>query len=198
MPTTEDLNFLTLHFNKECEYLRDTKEEQTEEVKQHNLDLVTYCRKIGSHIQFYKHQINSLNETDHHILKNEVDLIFLQFPTNRKQKRGVFTSLITGFIGLSYEDISSFLHNRSHKALHKAVKAMETKINIQCNKLIHLEDSMIMYGVCSAETLEKLMKQYIACILGRHYMKNYLQDDSLQHTNGTLTHTVIWEESIML
>ena len=41
-----------------------------------------------------------------------------------KKKRGIITSLITGFIGLAYEGISSFLHNRKHKALHKAVKAM--------------------------------------------------------------------------
>ena len=76
----------------------------------------------------------------HHILKNQMDLILPQFPTNN-EKRGIFTSLITGFRGLAYEGISSFLHNRRHKALHKAIKAMETKTNIQHNKLIHLEDS---------------------------------------------------------
>ena len=59
-------------------------------------------------------------------------------------------------IGLAYEGISSVLHNRRHKALHKAVKAMETKTNIQFNKLIHLEDFMVTYGVYNAETLEKL------------------------------------------
>ena len=34
---------------------------------------------------------------------------------------------------------------------------METRVNIQPNKLIHLEDSMVMYGVYNAETLEKLI-----------------------------------------
>ena len=34
---------------------------------------------------------------------------------------------------------------------------METKTNIQCNKLIHLKDSMVMYGVYNGETLEKLI-----------------------------------------
>ena len=38
-----------------------------------------------------------------------------------------------------------------------AVKAMETKVNIQHYKLIHLEDSLVMYGVYNAETLEKLI-----------------------------------------
>ena len=34
---------------------------------------------------------------------------------------------------------------------------METKFNIQHNKLIHLEDSVVMYGVYNAETLENLI-----------------------------------------
>ena len=34
---------------------------------------------------------------------------------------------------------------------------MERKVNLQCNKLIHLEDSMVMYGIYNAETLEKLI-----------------------------------------
>ena len=51
--------------------------------------------------------------------------------------------------------MSSFLHIRRHKALHKAVKAMETKTNIQHNKLMQLEYSVVMYGVYNSETLEK-------------------------------------------
>ena len=34
---------------------------------------------------------------------------------------------------------------------------MESKITIQCNKLIQLEKSMLMYGIYNAETLEKLI-----------------------------------------
>ena len=34
---------------------------------------------------------------------------------------------------------------------------METKANIQCDNLMHLEDTMVMYGVYNAETLEKLV-----------------------------------------
>ena len=73
--------------------------------------------------------------------------------------------LITGFIGLGYEGISSVLHNGRHKALHKAVKAVETKTDIQPNKLTHLEDSMVMYGVYNAEILEKLINMV-------HHMHN--------------------------
>ena len=53
------------------------------------------------------------------ILQNEIDFILLQFPKVRKEKRGIIILLLSGFIGLAYEGISSFLHHRRHKALHK-------------------------------------------------------------------------------
>ena len=43
------------------------------------------------------------------------------------------------------------------KALHKAVKAMNSRTSIQHNKLIQLENSMLMYGIYNAEMLEKLI-----------------------------------------
>ena len=42
-------------------------------------------------------------------------------------------------------------------ALNKAVRAMDSKTTIQLNKSVQLENSMLMYGVYSAETLEKLI-----------------------------------------
>ena len=47
-----------------------------------------------------------------------------------KHKHGIITTLISSLVGLAYEGISSFLHNRRHKALHKAVKAMDSKTSI--------------------------------------------------------------------
>ena len=38
------------------------------------------------------------------------------------------------------------------KIFHKAVKALDSKTTIQCNKLMHLEDLMVMYSIYNAET----------------------------------------------
>ena len=65
--------------------------------------------------------------------------------------------LISSFIGLAYRDISSFLHHKRNKASHKAVKAMDSNGNIQHNKLMQLENSMLMYSIYNMETLEKLI-----------------------------------------
>ena len=40
----------------------------------------------------------------------------------------------------------------------KAVNAMNNKANIQHNKLMKLDDTMLMYGIYNAEMLEKLIK----------------------------------------
>ena len=119
------------------------------------LDLMMLCKKIESFVNYYKRLIKSYNNTAHNILKNEINLILLQTP--RKQKCRIITTLVSSFIGLAYEGISSFLHHKQNKAFHKAVKAMGSKTTIQHNTLIQLENSMLMYGVYNAETLEKLI-----------------------------------------
>ena len=60
-------------------------------------------------------------------------------------------------IGLGYEGISSFLYHKRHKALHKAVDIMNKKTGIQHNQIHHLEDTVIMYGVCKLDTLKDLI-----------------------------------------
>ena len=104
---------------------------------------------------FYKIQMKVCNNTTHHILENKVDLILPKFPKGWKKKRGVFSSIVTGSIGLALEGISSFLYNKRHKALHKAVKAMSTQTVIQRNKLMHLENTLVMHRIYNPEMLEK-------------------------------------------
>ena len=107
-------------------------------------------------MDFYKKQISAYNHMSHKIL-NEISLILPNYPKGRKEKRGIITSLITGFIGIVYEGISSYLHNRRQEALHKAFIAMENKVNLQLNKTIHLENLMVMYSIYNSDTLEKLI-----------------------------------------
>ena len=57
---------------------------------------------------FYKMQINAHNKTTHHILQNEVDLILPKFPKGRKNKRGMFSAIISGFVRLVFKGILSF------------------------------------------------------------------------------------------
>ena len=72
-------------------------------------------------------------------------------------------SVASKVIGLAYEGISSFLHHKRHKALHKAVAVMDKRSNVQHNQIHHLEDSMIMYGVYNSDTLKDLIDTCREC-----------------------------------
>ena len=75
-------------------------------------------------------------------------------------------SVASSVIGLAYEGISSFLHHKRNKALHKALAVMDKKTNIQCNRIHHLEDTMIMYCVYNSDTLTDLIDT-------EHRMQNF-------------------------
>ena len=109
-------------------------------------------------MEFYKKQIKYCNHTAYKILKNEIGLILPTFPMDNRAKRGAILASVLGgiassVIGLAYEGVSSFLYYKKHKA----VKVMERKTNLQHNKIHHLEDTMIMYGVYNSDTLTELI-----------------------------------------
>ena len=132
LPSIGDLNFLKLNYNNMCLF-RQQKFCDTES-KKDMLDLMTFCQKIEPFVLYYKRMIKSYNNTTYNILKNEINLILPQIP--RKHKCGIITTLVSSFIRLVYEGISSFLQHKQYKALHKAVRAMDTKTTIQHNKLM--------------------------------------------------------------
>ena len=78
-------------------------------------------------------------------------------PQISKQKCGLITTLVSGFIGLAYEGISSFLQKKCNDVLQKAMIAMNSEAKFQHNKLLKLDNTMLMYGIYNTETLEKLI-----------------------------------------
>ena len=76
-------------------------------------------------MRFYPKQIEYYNQTAYNILQNEIGLILPTFTENNRKKR--FLSAVLGTVAskivcLAFEGISSFLHHKMHKALHKATK----------------------------------------------------------------------------
>ena len=122
-------------------YLDNTNAQNTE-TRRYMLDLKIFCKKIEPFVVYYERLINSYNNTMHNILENEINLLLPQIP--RIQKCGIITMLVSSFIGLACEGISNFLHHRQNKALDKAVNTMDRKVDIQHNKLMQSENSMLM------------------------------------------------------
>ena len=150
LPKVEDLKLTTIDFDSNCSYL----DGNGNYIRKH----LRHCLRIVPYVDFYKRQIEYYNITAHRILTKGIGLILPTFLTEKRPKRGaILVSVLGGIassvIGLAYEGISSFL---CHKR-HKAVKVMEKKTDLQCNKIHHLEDTMTMYGVYNSDTLTELI-----------------------------------------
>ena len=91
----------------------------------------------------------------------------------------------------------SFLHHKRHKALHKAVNVINTKVYMDCNRVYHLEDTMIMYGKYNSDTLMDLIETVYKIhnlttwkekiFIGR--MNNWLKD-RLTHINNEFYYSI--------
>ena len=69
-------------------------------------------------------------------MTKDIGLILPTYPTEKRLKQGAILALVLGgiassVIGLAYEGISSFLHHKRCKALHKAMTVMEKKTDLQ-------------------------------------------------------------------
>ena len=149
IPKVEHLQFTTFTFNLTCNHLNISKSPLLKYIK--------HCRRIAPYVEFYKQQIDYYNWTAYNLLQNEIGLILPNF--NNRKKRFLTTILGTiasKVIGLAFEGISSFLHHKRHKALQKAVNALNSRANIDHNRVCHLEDTIIMYGKYSSDTLIEL------------------------------------------
>ena len=153
---TKDLRLATFKFDFECSYANHTSS-NTNYAK-----LLKYCMKIMPYAFLYQRQIQYYNWTAYDTLTSDIGKILPKFLNDNRQKcRAILASILGGvassIIGLTYEGISSFLHHKRHKALHKAVAVINKKTDVQCNRIHHLEETMIMYGVYNSDTLTDLI-----------------------------------------
>ena len=117
-------------------------------------ELKMYCNKLKPFVSYYFKLIKSYNNTVYDILENKIKPLLSKMP---RQKCGLVTTLVSRFIGLAYEGISSFLQRKWDNTLKRTVLAMDNEVNVQQNKLLKLDSTMLMYGIYNAEMLEKLI-----------------------------------------
>ena len=211
LPKAKDLKLVMFKFDFECSYANHTSS-NTNYVK-----LLKYCMKIALYAQLYQRQIQYYNWTAYDTLTNDIGKILPKFPTNNRQKCGAILASILGsvassVIGLAYEGISSFLHHKTYKALHKAVAVMNKKTNKLCNRIHHLEDTMIMYGAYNSDTLTDLidtvhrMQNVTTCnektFAGKlhDWMEIYSQDEGMHvyAINSVLFRTTVREKYVKM
>ena len=127
-----DIKFSNLNFDHSCTYM-NKKYILNMDSSKYLPELKTYCNKIKPFVSHYSKLIKSYNTTVYNILTKEIRPLL---PHISKQKCGIVTTLVSGFIGLAYEGISSFLQRKHEDALQKAMITMNNEVNFQCNKLL--------------------------------------------------------------
>ena len=105
LPSVEDIKFCKLNFDHSCAYMSKEYTPNTD-LRKYLTELKTYCNKIKPFVSHYTNLIKSYNTTVYNILQNEIRPLL---PQVSRQKCGIITPLVSGFIHLAYEGISSFL-----------------------------------------------------------------------------------------
>ena len=172
LPSMGDLKFSNLNFDHSCAYMNKKYTPNTDSSK-YLAELKTYCNKIKPFVSHYSKLIKSYHATVYNILTNEIRPLL---PHISKQKCGIVTTLVSGFIGLAYEGISSFLERKHENGLQNSVIAMNNEVDFQCKKLLKLDNAMLMYRIYTAETLEKLINtvQEIHNVTFSHVQDKYI------------------------
>ena len=94
LPSVKDIKFSNLNFDESCAYMKKKYAPHTDSSK-YLSELQMYCNKIKPFVSYYSKLIASYNTTVHNILVNEIRPLL---PQISKQKHGLITMLVSGFI----------------------------------------------------------------------------------------------------
>ena len=165
IPKVSDLNLTMFQFDYNCSHVTHIEKDTKFKIPSTIKDMFNvYCRNIIPYMYLYKHQVEYYEKTVYNILEKDIGMILPKFGNTENNlqskcpKRQIISALISGFIGLAFEGISSYLQHKRQKALQQAMHTMNKRSNIEQNRVFHLEDSMIMCGVYNVDTLEKLIQ----------------------------------------
>ena len=122
-------------------------------------------------------------------MENEIKPLL---PQTSRQKCSITTTLVSGFIDLAYEGISSFLQQKQENALQKAVHAMSNQADIQHNKLMKLDNTMLMYGyimlINTVQEIHNVLLSMKKMFAGEHNPTIFRLLLCPRHTTIHLTH----------
>ena len=115
LPSIEDITFSRLNYDHTCTYINKEYAPNMDSRK-YLIELKTYCNKFKPFVSYYRKLINSYNKTEQNILENEIKPLLTKIS---RQKCDNITTLVSGFNGLAYEGISSFLQENTRMLYRK-------------------------------------------------------------------------------
>ena len=138
IPKVLDLNLTLFQFDYNCSHVVNIEKGSNFKIPSTIKDpFNVYCKNIIPYMYLYKHQVEYYEKTVYDILEKDIGLILprledREMKVNQKcQKRQIIPALISRFIGLAFEGISSFLQHKQEKALQQAMHTMNKRVNIE-------------------------------------------------------------------
>ena len=115
MPKVLDLNLTLFQFDYNCSHVVNIEKGMKFKIPSTIKEIFNvYCKNIIPYMYLYKHQVEYYEKTVYDILEKDTGLILPRFEDREKnvhQKchiRQIMSALISGFIRLDFEGISSF------------------------------------------------------------------------------------------
>ena len=119
IPKVTDLNLTVFQFDYNCSHVanieKDTKFEIPDMIKSM---FSVYCKNIIPYMYLYKHQVEYYEKKVYNILEKDIGMILPKFGNTENNiqlkcpKRQIISALVSGFIGLAFEGISSYLQHK--------------------------------------------------------------------------------------
>ena len=145
IPKVLDLNLTVFQFDYNCSHVTHIEKDTKFKIPSTIKDMFNvYCRNIITYMYLYKHQVEYYEKMVYNILEKDIGMILPKFGNMENNiklkcpKRQIISALISGFIGLAFEGISSYLQHKWQKALQQAMHTMNKRINIEQNRVFFI------------------------------------------------------------
>ena len=140
IPKVLDLNLTMFQFDYNCSHVANIEKGTRLKIPDMIQNMFKqYCKNLIPYMYLYKHQVEYYEKTVYNILEKDIGMILPKFGNtdnnvqSKCPKRQIISALISGFIGLAFEGISSYLQHKQQKALQQAMHTMNKRMNIEQN-----------------------------------------------------------------
>ena len=119
IPKVLDLNLTVFQFDYYYSHVTNIEKDTKFKIPSTMKDMFrVYSKNIIPYMYLYKHQVEYYEKMVYNILEKDISLILPKFGNtemnehSKCQKRQIISALISGFIGLAIEGISSYLQHK--------------------------------------------------------------------------------------
>ena len=119
IPKVLDLNLTVFQFDYNCSHIANIEKDTKFKIPSTIKDMFkVYCRNIIPYMYLYRHQVEYYEKMVYNILEKDIGMILPKFGNtdnnvqSKCPKIQIISALISGFIGLAFEGISSYLQHK--------------------------------------------------------------------------------------